>query len=175
MPILKSRSSSPFQAEARRLGLSTKQVQILEPAATALFPEDPTAALGERDSFASIVEKTIHHDLQQLELTFHVAEHCASAFDALKFGRCSETPDPFRTVWVGAAGKDPLRGVVIPGREGEVAVFCPVKGDAPSDIGTDLDLTYRESDTDLTYELQLRDSVCLPGARILHPASRPTS
>lgn len=166
------KSSSPFQAEARRRGLSVKQAALLEAGALAVSPADPLLALANRESFEKLVAETIRKDLAHLDLSFATAEECASALEALKLGRCGEIPDPYRMVWVGSDGREPLRGVVIPGRTGEVAVFCPVKGDAPTDIGAPIALSYRESASDLTYELQILDTVCLANARVLHLGRR---
>ncbi|MGB0951618.1 MAG: PilZ domain-containing protein [Planctomycetota bacterium] len=166
------KSASPFQVDARGRGLSVKQAALVEPAALLASPADPTQALADRESFEKVVAATLAKDLAQLTLGFAMAEECANALETLNLGRCSETPDPYRMVWVASEGREPLRGVVIPGRSGEVAVFCPVKGDAPTTIGTEIDLSYRDSKSDLTYDLQLLDTVCLADARVLHLGRR---
>lgn len=168
----KRRTVSAFQVAARGRGLSAKQAKMLEPAAVSLFGETPQEVLESRESFQQVVSETIRRDLAELELSFAAAEECAAALELLDLGRCSEVPDPYRRVWVDSADGHHLQGVVLPGREGEVAVFCPLKGEMPEGISAELELRYRECETDIRFELQVLDSVRLPNARVLHLGRR---
>lgn len=172
LKALAKKQSSPFQETARNKGLSTKQALALEPEAENLFPEEPHSALETREAFEKVASQSLQVALANLELSFAAAEELASALEVLQLGRSSEVPDSFRMVWVKSDSAPPLQGVVIPGREGEVAVFCPLKAEAPNAIGTDIDLEYRGSDTEGSFQLKLRDAVCLPEARVLHLAKR---
>ena len=161
------RTSGTFIRAARSRGVRARAARTLEPAARDLSPEYPAAILDSRELFEQAATLAVIGDAGNLELSFGLVDHLATTVETLGLTRSSDVPDPFRRVWIKSESGVRKRGVVFSCEGGEIAVFCP-PASCGFTTGSVLKLSYRGFSSAVRYDLRLNDSVCLPGALVLH-------
>ncbi|MHC4380922.1 MAG: PilZ domain-containing protein [Planctomycetota bacterium] len=170
--ILPGKRGKSFLAAARSKGLPSKLAKSLQPAADNLYPEEPESILESRSRFEEAALRSVSKDLTELQLTFKTVEALATAVDTLNLARSGEVPDPFRRVWVQNENGDREKGVAFTCSDGELTVFCPPGSSFSAEIGSEICLSHRGSSSKVAYDLQLNDSVRLPGSEALHLGRR---
>lgn len=166
--------SQEFTLTARAHRLKRGAVSALESAARSLFSERPERVLNERESFESAATYAVLGEAGNLELSYGQVDDLATTAERLALTRASDIPDPFRRVWICGAGGERKRGVVLRREPNQIAVFCPPSRDSFLTTGDNLFLEYRGFEDGARLELELRDSVLLPNALVLH-LTRPSA
>lgn len=171
---LASDSSASFVRQARRHRLPRRAIRVLELAARTLFGGAADRVFTSRDDFEAAAAFAVIGEAGNLELSYGRVDALATAVERLELARKSDIPDPFRRVWIYGPEGERKRGVVLRREDSAIAVFCPPSREDFLSTGSSLFVEYRGFDEGTRFELQLRDSVLLPEALVLHLA-RPST